>query len=274
MHTDLPPRSSSRYSTATRSSTRAAGSSRSCGTARTRRAPSTLRASTSTSTTRRCSSRSSTRSVRPSLPAPPLLRPAAALTPLILPAGEAAAKVVAPINALGSAAMLAPRDETLDPFNLSNDREYEVPKEQKRQIIRQTFGALEVVHAYPAQKLQLPFVRRLPLALVGAVVPLPPSSADPPSRRLLALPARSTRPASPRPTRARSTVLRSSSRRTCRSPSQRCARRRRRTRTAARSRRARAPRRCAACRTLRSRTRATLSCGSTRCVVTVERSPL
>ena len=58
--------------------------------------------------------------------------------------------------------MLAPRDETLDPFNLSNDREYEVPKEQKRQIIRQTFGALEVVHAYPAQKLQLPFVRRRP----------------------------------------------------------------------------------------------------------------
>ncbi|BGP46994.1 hypothetical protein JCM10450v2_002846 [Rhodotorula kratochvilovae] len=72
---------------------------------------------------------------------------------------EAAPKPVAPINALGSAAMLAPRDETLDPFNLSNDREYEVPKEQKRQIIRQTFGALEVVHAYPAQKLQLPFYK-------------------------------------------------------------------------------------------------------------------
>ncbi|TNY19545.1 Atypical/TAF1 protein kinase [Rhodotorula diobovata] len=75
------------------------------------------------------------------------------------PKVESAPKPVAPINALGSAAMLAPRDETLDPFNLSNDREYEVPKEQKRQIIRQTFGALEVVHAYPAQKLQLPFYK-------------------------------------------------------------------------------------------------------------------
>ncbi|GAA6063459.1 hypothetical protein JCM10212_002542 [Sporobolomyces blumeae] len=66
---------------------------------------------------------------------------------------------VAPINALGSAAMLAPRDAALDPFNLSNDREYEVPKEHKKQAVRQTFGALEVVHAYPAQKLQLPFYK-------------------------------------------------------------------------------------------------------------------
>lgn len=73
--------------------------------------------------------------------------------------------------------MLAPRDETLDPFNLSNDREYEVPKEQKRHVIRQTFGALEVVHAYPAQKLQLPFVRRLLLPPRHAVerVPLEPA---------------------------------------------------------------------------------------------------
>ncbi|GAA5937245.1 histone acetyltransferase [Sporobolomyces koalae] len=66
---------------------------------------------------------------------------------------------VAPINTLGSAAMLAPRDITLDPFNLSNDAEYEVPKEHKKQAVRQTFGALEVVHAYPAQKLQLPFYK-------------------------------------------------------------------------------------------------------------------
>ncbi|GAA5883293.1 hypothetical protein JCM16303_007351, partial [Sporobolomyces ruberrimus] len=66
---------------------------------------------------------------------------------------------VAPINALGSASMLAPRDATLDPFNLSNDAEYEVPKEHKKQAVRQTFGALEVVHAYPAQKLQLPFYK-------------------------------------------------------------------------------------------------------------------
>ncbi|GAA5988754.1 hypothetical protein JCM11641_006528 [Rhodosporidiobolus odoratus] len=76
-----------------------------------------------------------------------------------LPKVEAAPKPAAPVNALGSAAMLAPRDATLDPFNLSNDREYEIPKEQKRQIIRQTLGALEVVHAYPAQKLQLPFYK-------------------------------------------------------------------------------------------------------------------
>ncbi|KWU47600.1 Atypical/TAF1 protein kinase [Rhodotorula sp. JG-1b] len=72
---------------------------------------------------------------------------------------DAAPKRTAPKNILGSAEMLAPRDANLDPFNLSNDKEYEVPKEQRRQIIRQTFGALEVVHAYPAQKLQLPFYK-------------------------------------------------------------------------------------------------------------------
>ncbi|GAA5849102.1 hypothetical protein JCM5353_002538 [Sporobolomyces roseus] len=66
---------------------------------------------------------------------------------------------LSPLNALGSASMLAPRDTTLDPFNLSNDAEYEVPKEHKKQAVRQTFGALEVVHAYPAQKLQLPFYK-------------------------------------------------------------------------------------------------------------------
>ncbi|GAA6008913.1 hypothetical protein JCM11491_003833 [Sporobolomyces phaffii] len=75
------------------------------------------------------------------------------------PKVEAPPAPVAPINALGSAAMLAPRDAALDPFNLSNDAEYEVPKEHKKQAVRQTFGALEVVHAYPAQKLQLPFYK-------------------------------------------------------------------------------------------------------------------
>jgi hypothetical protein len=49
------------------------------------------------------------------------------------------------------------REVGLDPFNLSNDREYEVTKDTKKRI-RQTFGLLEVQHAYPAQKLQLPFV--------------------------------------------------------------------------------------------------------------------
>jgi hypothetical protein len=46
----------------------------------------------------------------------------------------------------------------LDPLNLSNDRFYEISKEAKR-VVRQTFGQLEVQHAYPALKLQLPFVK-------------------------------------------------------------------------------------------------------------------
>ncbi|CAG7847620.1 Putative transcription initiation factor TFIID 111 kDa subunit AltName: Full=TAFII-111; AltName: Full=TBP-associated factor 111 kDa [Serendipita indica DSM 11827] len=44
-----------------------------------------------------------------------------------------------------------------DKFNLSNDHTYEVAKETK--LVRQTFGALEVEHAYPALKLQLPFYK-------------------------------------------------------------------------------------------------------------------
>ena len=46
----------------------------------------------------------------------------------------------------------APKDK----FNLSNDQYYEVSKEKSR--VRQTFGQIIVEHAYPAQKLQLPFV--------------------------------------------------------------------------------------------------------------------
>jgi hypothetical protein len=53
---------------------------------------------------------------------------------------------------------IAAREAGLDPFNLSNDRAYEVAKETKKRI-RQTFGILEVQHAYPAQKLQLPFYK-------------------------------------------------------------------------------------------------------------------
>jgi transcription initiation factor TFIID subunit 1 len=45
-----------------------------------------------------------------------------------------------------------------DKFNLSNDHYYEVSKEGGRHRVRQTFGQLVVEHAYPAQKLQLPFV--------------------------------------------------------------------------------------------------------------------
>ncbi|TFK36914.1 TAF1 transcription initiation factor TFIID subunit TAF1 [Crucibulum laeve] len=46
-----------------------------------------------------------------------------------------------------------------DKFNLSNDNFYEVAKEGGRHRVRQTFGQLVVEHAYPAQKLQLPFYK-------------------------------------------------------------------------------------------------------------------
>ncbi|OBZ79847.1 putative transcription initiation factor TFIID subunit [Grifola frondosa] len=46
-----------------------------------------------------------------------------------------------------------------DKFNLSNDQFYEVSKEGGRHRVRQTFGQLVVEHAYPAQKLQLPFYK-------------------------------------------------------------------------------------------------------------------
>lgn len=46
-----------------------------------------------------------------------------------------------------------------DKFNLSNDHFYEVAKDGGKHRVRQTFGQLVVEHAYPAQKLQLPFVR-------------------------------------------------------------------------------------------------------------------
>ncbi|EMD41835.1 hypothetical protein CERSUDRAFT_102229 [Gelatoporia subvermispora B] len=49
----------------------------------------------------------------------------------------------------------APKDK----FNLSNDQFYEVSKEGGRHRVRQTFGQLVVEHAYPAQKLQLPFYK-------------------------------------------------------------------------------------------------------------------
>lgn len=45
-----------------------------------------------------------------------------------------------------------------DKFNLSNDQFYDVSKDGSRHRVRQTFGDLVVEHAYPAQKLQLPFV--------------------------------------------------------------------------------------------------------------------
>ena len=44
-----------------------------------------------------------------------------------------------------------------DKFDLSNDQFYDVSKDGRHRV-RQTFGDLVVEHAYPAQKLQLPFV--------------------------------------------------------------------------------------------------------------------
>ncbi|KAI0308313.1 TAF1 transcription initiation factor TFIID subunit TAF1 [Multifurca ochricompacta] len=46
-----------------------------------------------------------------------------------------------------------------DKFNLSNDQFYDVSKEGGRHRVRQTFGDLVVEHAFPAQKLQLPFYK-------------------------------------------------------------------------------------------------------------------
>ncbi|KAF9502429.1 TAF1 transcription initiation factor TFIID subunit TAF1 [Pleurotus eryngii] len=46
-----------------------------------------------------------------------------------------------------------------DKFNLSNDHLYEVSKDGAKHRVRQTFSQLVVEHAYPAQKLQLPFYK-------------------------------------------------------------------------------------------------------------------
>ncbi|TFK99774.1 hypothetical protein BDV98DRAFT_510326 [Pterulicium gracile] len=45
-----------------------------------------------------------------------------------------------------------------DRFNVSNDHMYEVAKDGRARV-RQTFGQISVEHAYPAQKLQLPFYK-------------------------------------------------------------------------------------------------------------------
>ncbi|UZJ53338.1 hypothetical protein CBS101457_002658 [Exobasidium rhododendri] len=47
----------------------------------------------------------------------------------------------------------------LDPFNLSNDRFYEISKEHRMRSIRQTLGQLELQHSRPAVRLQLPFYK-------------------------------------------------------------------------------------------------------------------
>ena len=60
----------------------------------------------------------------------------------------------APPNLLKSSKFAA----ELDPFNLSNDRMYEMSKEHRHRV-RQTLGQLVVRHAWPAIKLQLPFYK-------------------------------------------------------------------------------------------------------------------
>ena len=57
-----------------------------------------------------------------------------------------------------------------DKFNISNDHFYEVAKEGGRHRVRQTFGQLVVEHAYPAQKLQLPFVRLSPIVKYDVLI--------------------------------------------------------------------------------------------------------
>ncbi len=54
--------------------------------------------------------------------------------------------------------LLLQRDKSVlkDRFNISNDQAYEIARQRHR--VRQTFGQLVVQHAYPAVKLQLPFV--------------------------------------------------------------------------------------------------------------------
>lgn len=101
-----------------------------------------------------------------------------------------------------------------DKFNLSNDHFYEVAKEGGRHRVRQTFGQLVVEHAYPAQKLQLPFVR-VPVH-VRCIVAL---------IRSLCI---STRLAFPSKKRGLSTVRLCSFQPTLRSDLARCGRRRRR----------------------------------------------
>ena len=58
----------------------------------------------------------------------------------------------------------------LDPYNLSNDHHYEGMKHR----VRQTFGSIIVQHAYPALKLQFPFVSRRPRFFhFLSILPLP-----------------------------------------------------------------------------------------------------
>ncbi|CAO1633899.1 unnamed protein product [Parajaminaea phylloscopi] len=61
----------------------------------------------------------------------------------------------APLLSRRAAAAVA----SLDPLNMSNDGFYELSREQKQRIQRQTLGALVVQHTKVARKLQLPFYK-------------------------------------------------------------------------------------------------------------------
>lgn len=61
------------------------------------------------------------------------------------------------IVVVANAAQPHRKDVIKDKFNISNDQAYEITRERHR--VRQTFGQLLVQHAYPAVKLQLPWVR-------------------------------------------------------------------------------------------------------------------
>jgi hypothetical protein len=98
------------------------------------------------STTRTTSSRSSGRLVR-----------TLALVPSSRTLTESAADGLRPRKR-----MKTDSAQVRDKFNLSNDQHYELSaREGARQRVRQTFGQLVVEHAYPAQKLQLPFVSEI-----------------------------------------------------------------------------------------------------------------
>jgi len=74
------------------------------------------------------------------------------------------------VETVRSKRRLRPHDaQARDKFNLSNDHFYEVSKEGGRHRVRQTFGQLVVEHAYPSQKLQLPFVRKKVSALTAFI---------------------------------------------------------------------------------------------------------
>jgi hypothetical protein len=78
------------------------------------------------------------------------------------PGEDDAAANAGPENALGKrrrGGAMWGRDAQMDRYNMSNDRIYESLRESRKKVVRQTFGVLDVLHSWPAIKLQLPFYR-------------------------------------------------------------------------------------------------------------------